>query len=221
MIKRILMLLLAAVLLLTAAACSSGTAQTLTENDDSYEDEPVEVPGYVQNLSEEDNILLNGELEGSTYTNRYFGYRLALPEGTELYRMNDNATDTSVIIPLADAVADGFGGVIYLGKISEDEDIQIFIRPRAEEELGLSEEEVTNRMIGRSWDLNRLFEVEAGPELRSFVIAGEEHPCSYSVEANDFVFVNFYFLKNEFVYDLYFSMTEAHFQELMSCLEKI
>ena len=76
---KIMTLLLAGILGISLAACGDGGAasvleasseeQTLSEEVSEEENESKEVPKAVQNLSEEKNALLNGNLKDGVYTN--------------------------------------------------------------------------------------------------------------------------------------------------------
>lgn len=75
------LILLTFVLGISMSACASGSVQSVTgseegkDADEADDDYALEVPESVQNLSEEDDLLLAGELKDGVYINNYFGYK--------------------------------------------------------------------------------------------------------------------------------------------------
>ena len=76
--KRIFALLLSMVMFFALTACSAGSVASLSGAEEESAPKGG-VPKAVLELSEEDEILLNGELKKGEYTNRYFGIRITVP----------------------------------------------------------------------------------------------------------------------------------------------
>ena len=168
---RILALLLIVVLCFTFVGCADTAASSViqavtglgaAEEDSDYQ---VEIPEAALHLSEEEEILLNGELKDGVYVNRYFGYRFTAPEGWTLVRCNDDATETTDVIPLRQGYEDGWGGLYFSADNEGSEGyISINIAALKDDEIGLSEEELVRKDIEKTWEINRMFGEERGPE---------------------------------------------------------
>lgn len=240
--SKFFVLLSACLLVINLAACSDGgAALSVAEStaaaeaaDASFETEDlsveeetyaVDIPKAVQNLSEEDDILLNGELKDGVYTNQYFGFKFSVPEGGTMIRDYDSAAETKDIIPLKKAYEEEWGGLSYSAVIPGiDGYVSIIISALKDDELGLDEEALVKKNIQDIWDINKVFDEEEGPELRTFELAGEEHPASYdSAETGDDTTTNvtFYIPKGDFQYVFYISVINADVEEIIQYFEKL
>ena len=203
---------------LVQAVTGSGTA----EEDSDFQ---VEIPEAALHLSEEEEILLNGELKDGVYVNRYFGYRFTAPEGWTLVRCNDDATETTDVIPLRQGYEDGWGGLYFSADNEGTEGyISINIAALKDDEIGLSEEELVKKNIERTWEINRMFDEERGPEYGTCVLAGEEHPMSIQVAetgAGEMLYVGLYIPKGDFKYGIYYALPNTDLEPLLALFEKI
>ena len=228
--SRIVALLLAVVLGIGLTGCSQGSVSSLldsltdTETEDS-EDYSIDPPQCVLDLSEEDDILLNGELKDGVYINRYFGIKFSVPEGGTITRLNDDATDTTEIIPMAKAYEEGWGCLYFDAEFDElDGYLSISIMALNEDSVGLSEEELVQQNIDSLWAVNASFGDEEGPEMRWTTLAGEEHPCSYQgreLENGSSISVSFNIPKGNFQYYIYIFSKNTDLEDLTALFEKI
>ena len=218
--KRFVALLLALMLILALTACGQGTAASTTETEEKYE-----VPKAATELSREDEILLNGELKKGEYTNRYFGFKVTMPEGGTLTRLNDDATESTEALSLAKAYENGEGGLIFWGEIEGfNGHFNMAIQALDEDKVGLSEEELVNAHIEEMWEINRAFGDDEKPELITVTVAGEEHPASLSItetNSGEQRYINVYFPKGDFVCSVAFSVTGGGEEPLLACFDKI
>ena len=233
-------LLLAGILGIGLTACSTGGVQSVlgtgsaeaeeahAENEDyDYEDdEPVEVPDSIKNLSREDEILLNGELKGGVYINRYFGYKLDVSGNGIIVRDYDGATSSEEILSLSQTYSEGWGGISFSATVDGiDGSISIYICPLDDDEIGLTEEALVQKHIDTIKDFNSfLGDDDEGPALEAVELAGELHPASVSrSESTDgeVVSASFYFPKNEFYYNVYVYGTDIQIEDLTKYFEKL
>ena len=222
--KRITALLLALILTLALTACSQGSAASLSGTEEETAPKG-EIPRAVMELSPEDEALLNGELKKGEYTNRYFGIRVTVPEGGKLTRLNDDATESSEIISFAEAYEKEENGLLFWAEIpGVDGYATMIIKPLDKDEIGLSEEELAKKDVEEMWDINRMFEVEGGPELVTLTLAGEEHPASLDVtqtESGEQEYACFFLPKGNFICLINISASNGGLEELIACFEKI
>lgn len=224
--SRVAALLLVGALGLSLTACGTGSPLSVlgTKTDDE-EEYTIEAPESVINLSEEDEILLNGELKDGVYINRYFGYKLSVPEGGTLVRDNDDATESTEILSLRQGYEDGWGGLSFSAEIEGiDGYVNVMIHPLDDDEIGLSEEELVKKDIDEMWEINRIFGDEEGPEFRTAVLAGEEHPISYQVmetERGESLSADFHIPKGDFEYIIFIYLTNAELEDVTKLFEKI
>ena len=189
------------------------------------EDYSMEVPPRVAALSEEEDILLNGTLKDGVYINEYFGIKLSIPEGGTLVRDNDNATESTEIIPLSKTYEEGWGQLHFTATIDGiDGFIDVCVQALADDELGLSEEELVRKHIDTMWEINALFGDDEGPDFGTALLAGEEHPMSIETaeyEDGERLYVSFYIPKGDFEYYIYLFANNAKLEDLTSCFEKL
>lgn len=185
----------------------------------------IVIPEAVLNLTEEDEILLNGELKDGVYTNRYFGIRFTAPEGWSLRRLNDDATDTAELISLREAYEQEMGGISFMA-VTEDSNgyILVIIRAQREDERGLSEEELVRQNNERIWEISKIFGEDQGPELKTAMFAGEEHPMGIQTsqtQEGEALHVSFYLPKGDFVYDVSISTPGGALEEMTALFEQL
>ena len=224
-------LLLIVLMLVSFAACSEGSAVDLDAleaatgiNDSPSEDEeyvPV-IPKAVLELSEEDDILLNGELKDGVYTNRYFGLKFTTPEGMTLSRLNDDATDTTTIIPLRQAYEDGYGGIMITTELGLEESVFIRIYAIDDDKIGFTEDELVRAQIQETNDLAVAFGLEGSAVYGTAVLAGEKHPIQIDTSEPETVSWFFHINKGAFMYDISITAPdEARAEYLISFFEKV
>ena len=188
------------------------------------EDYSLEPPQCVLDLSEEDDILLNGELKNGVYVNEYFGIKLTLPEGGTIVRENDDATESTEIIPLRQTYEDGWGCLYFSAEAEElDGYIHFSVQTLMDDEIGLSEEELVRKNIDSMWEINALFGDEGGPILSTVVLAGEEHPVA--VETGEYEGVEnftatFDIPKGDFEYHIYMYSSNLELEDLAAWFTK-
>ena len=88
----------------------------------------------------------------------------------------------------------------------------------------LSEEELVKKNIDEMWEINRIFGDDEGAELRTAVLAGEEHPVSCQIsetDRGDRLSVDFYIPKGAFEYIVFIYLTDAELEDLTKLFEKI
>lgn len=215
--------LLALVFCLSMTACGDTGIMSLRE--EKEEEHEVLIPAAVLDLTEEDEILLNGELKDGVYTNRYFGVRFTAPEGWSLSRLNDDAAETTEIFPLRKAYEEEMGGIVFMASPETfGQFILLSIRALKEDEIGLNEEEVVKANIDAVWEINRALGEERGPELGKATFIGEEHPMSIQRQETEnglSLYVSFYLPRGDFVYDVYITTPDGTLEELTALFEKI
>ena len=229
--NRIISILLAGILGIGMAACADGSAmgaagpETEAETAGEEEDYSMEVPAAVETLSEEDEILLNGELKDGVYINRYFGYKLTAPENWTLTRDNDDAVESKEIIPLAETYEEGWGG-LYFSATSEEpsERISVLITALEDDLIGADEEELIKDHIRRMTDANEALGDEGGPEPATAVLAGEEHPAAVEIEeidGDEYLSACFRIPRNGFEYQILISGKNLKLEDLTKYFEKL
>ena len=224
---RLIASVLAIVLLLGLSACGEFAAlepavQYLQEG---KEEKTIVIPEAVVNLTEEDEILLNGELKDGVYINRYFGMKLSVPEGWTLKRLNDDATESTEMIPLRQAYEDEMNGLFFTASSdSFNGYIDVYITALKDDERGLSEEELVKKYIDDIWAINKAFGDDERPEYARAMLAGEEHPVSLSrseTDAGERVFAAFSIPRGDFKYDISISAASGELEDLTGFFEKI
>lgn len=234
---RIIAALLAVLILFSLTACGEQEAISVLEqaaeeagvNLDELSgkdtDTPAEIPQCVKDLSEEEDILLNGELKDGAYNNKYFGYKFTVPEGGTLTRLNDEVTESTEIYPLSRAYEQEQGGLLFWADIPNiDGYLYIIVSAMNEDEVGLSEEELVKKHIEDVWEINKAFDEDNGPSLGTAVIAGEKHPISIQVSqtnTGEQFFIGFTIPKGNFRYDVTISVTNGDYQPLLDLFERI
>ena len=222
--KRIFALLLSMVMFFALTACSAGSVAGLSDAEEESAPKGG-VPKAVLELSEEDEILLNGELKKGEYTNRYFGIRITVPEGGTLTRVNDEATESTQIISLAESYEKEENGLFFWAEIpGVDGYAAVIIKALEEDQVGMSEEELAQKDVEDIWEINSRFEVEGGPEVTTMTLAGEEHPASLNItqtESGEQKFACFFLPKGNFICLIDFSATGGGLEDLMACVERI
>ncbi len=241
--KKLLVILLALCVIFALAACGETDVQSVLESvpeaqgmiEDvqemvdgflSGEDgNEIVIPDSVLALSEEDEILLNGELKDGVYTNRYFGFRFTSPEDWTMKRDNDEAADPTDIIHFKDAFEEQWNCISFtsMGE-SYDENVSIVIVPLKDDEKGMSEEELVEKHIEDMWEINRAFGDDEGPELDSCVLAGEEHPVSRSDSetiSGQKHYYSFFLPKSDFQCEIRISTYETPVEDYANCFVKL
>lgn len=215
---------LALVLCLSMTACGDTSIMSLGGGD-KEEEHKVEIPAAVLDLSEEDEILLNGELKDGVYTNYYFGIRFTTPEGWSISRLNDEAEDTTKILSLREAYEEEMGGISFMAAPeSFGQYIILSIRALRDDELGLSEEEVVKRNNERIWEINKILGEDRGPELGTAMFAGKEHPMGIQTsetKEGEILYVSFYLPKGDFVCDISISTPNGTLEQMTALFEKL
>ena len=238
------LILLTFVLGISMSACASGSVQSVTgseegkeadEADEADDDYALEVPESVQNLSEEDDLLLAGELKDGVYINNYFGYKLSVPEGGTIIRDNDDALSTNEFLPLSKTYEDGWGGWSYSAEIAGvDGSITVFITALSDDEAGLTEKELVEKHVKAYQEIDKLLGddedvdgdgtgSEEGPKNTTVILAGEEHPASVDisrVDGNDYLSACLYIPKGDFEYIIYLSGPDLKPEDLTKYFEK-
>ncbi len=217
--------LLALVLCLSLTACGdSGVMSVLAEEKEEAKPE-VEIPAAVLSLTEEDEILLNGELKNGVYTNRYFGIRFTAPDGWSVSRLNDDAEETTEFFSLRRAYEEDMGGISFMANPeSFDRYVILSIRALRDDELGLNEEELVRRNNDRIWEINKLFGEDRGPALETAMFAGEEHPMAFQISDTvdgETLYVSFYLPRGDFVCDISISAPNGTLEQMTALFEKI
>ncbi|MBO6040615.1 MAG: hypothetical protein J6P58_05345 [Oscillospiraceae bacterium] len=173
----------------------------------------------------EDEILLNGELKDGVYINRYFGIKLSVPEGWTLTRLNDDATESTEMIPMRQVYEEEMNGLFFTASSDSFKGyIDVYITALKDGERGLNEEELIRKNIEDMWEINRLFGDDEGPEYATAMLVGEEHPVSVSVsesEAGEQLFAVFAIPKGDFKYEISISAANARLEDLTGFFEKI
>lgn len=189
------------------------------------EENTIVIPEAVLKLSEEDEILLNGELKDGVYINRYFGIKLSVPEGWTLTRLNDDATESTEMIPMRQVYEEEMNGLFFTASSDSFKGyIDVYITALKDGERGLNEEELIRKNIEDMWEINRLFGDDEGPEYATAMLVGEEHPVSVSVsesEAGEQLFAVFAIPKGDFKYEISISAANARLEDLTGFFEKI
>ena len=226
--------LLALLLMLSLAACGETEVASVLEQaaeagislgePGEEDDTPGEVPQCVQDLSEEENALLNGEWKDGVYLNEYFGYRFTLPEGGTMTRLHDEATEWTEPVSLAACYEGKEGGLIFMADIPDlDGFVMIGIQARKDDEFGLDEEALVEKNIRDIWQMNQLFGEDRGPELGTAVFAGEEHPAAIQtseISSGTQNMIDLYIPKGDFLYLVTVTVNNGDWEPLLALFEK-
>ena len=229
--KRFIILLLTGMLLLSLAACGGASVQSVlpaenvtvpdADNVTDEEDYTPVIPEAVLSLTEEEDILLNGELKDGVYINRYFGLKFTAPEGFSLSRLNDDATESTEIIPLRKTYEDGLRGIMITTDLGLPETVFINVYAADEDQIGFSEEELVRAKIQETNELVTSFGLEEGSEYSTAVLAGEEHPIQLSTSDPGCIDVYFHIIKDGFIFQISVSAPdEEGIAYLLSFFEK-
>ena len=229
--KRFIILLLTGMLLLSLAACGGAFVQSVlpaenvtvpdADNVTDEEDYTPVIPEAVLSLTEEEDILLNGELKDGVYINRYFGLKFTAPEGFSLSRLNDDATESTEIIPLRKTYEDGLRGIMITTDLGLPETVFINVYAADEDQIGFSEEELVRAKIQETNELVTSFGLEEGSEYSTAVLAGEEHPIQLSTSDPECIDVYFHIIKDGFIFQISVSAPdEEGIAYLLSFFEK-
>lgn len=223
---KVLAIILAGVFVLGLSACGDSAVESVLDDlGDAGENEEyvVEVPDSVLNLSEEEDILLCGELKDGVYTNNYFGYKCKAPAGSKLAFDMDEETGSSGSISFKKAYEEGWGGISLSADLEMGTRFGVNVTPLNTDEIGLSEEELVKKHIQTMWDFNASFGDEDGPEYEIIQLAGEEHPASVTrTETEDGlkIYYSFYIPKEDFVFGISVFGTEEQVEEYIKCFDK-
>ena len=226
--SKILAIILTGVFVLSLSACGDSAVESVLDDPDVFgsaeeEEYVVEVPASILNLSEEDDILLCGELKDGVYTNDYFGYKCKAPAGSKFVYDAEEEIGSSGTVSMKQAYEDGWGGVSLSADLEMGTRFAISIIPLNEDETGLSEEELVKQHIQTMWDFNASLGDEDGPEFETILLAGEEHPASVTRTETDEglrVYDSFYIPKGDFLFGISVFGTEEQVEEYIKCIEK-
>ncbi len=233
---KIMTLLLAGILGISLAACGDGgaasvleassEAQTLSEEVSEEENESKEVPKAVQNLSEEKNALLNGNLKDGVYTNEFFGYKVTAPDGATFVRYNDEAAETKEPLSISEGYAEGWGGIYYSCSIDELYTcFSVVVGSVKDDETGLNEKELVERKMENLRETYQLLGDDKEEMICDTVaLGGEEHPAimhSSETEKGEQECIEFYILKDDFVLNITIYATGGKMEDLLKCFEKL
>lgn len=231
---RVAAALLAVLLMLGLAACEDTEVASVLEQaaeagislgePDEGDDAPGEVPQCVQNLSKEENDLLNGEWKDGAYVNHYFGYRFTLPEGGKLTRLHDEATEWTEPVSLAKCYEEEEGGLLFWADIPDvDGYIMIGVQALKDDEMGLDEEGLVKKNIEDIWEINKLFGEDRGPELETVVFAGEEHHAAIEeseISSGTQKSIDFFIPKGDFKFMVTISVNNGDWEPLLALFDK-
>lgn len=233
--KKTVVMILALCMLFALAACGEGAVQNVIDSaaeakeiigealSGSGEKQEIVIPDAVLALSEEDEVLLNGELRDAVYTNKAFGFRFTAPEGWTITRDNDDAANPTDIIHFKDAFEEEWNCISYTAMgDSYDESVMIVILPDKEEEIGLDETGLVNSHIESIWEINRILGEETGPAFGTAMLIGEEHPMSWQENGDGGGFSYSFFLP-EGDFQCWISITTAGtpLEVFTNCFEKV
>ncbi len=229
--SKILAIILSGVFVLSLTACGDSAVESVLDDLDDFgsggEEYVVEVPASILNLSEEDDILLCGELKDGVYTNNYFGYKCKAPAGSTLAFDTDDEDDSSEGISMKKAYEDGWGGISLSADLEMGTRFGISITPLNEDEIGLSEEELVKKHIQDIKDFSAALgdeDDEDGPEYETILLAGEEHPVSVTRTETEEdglkIYESFYIPKGDFLFGISLFGTEEQVEEYIKCFEK-
>lgn len=235
---KIMLLLLTVVIGISLPACgdggaesvlgtSSGTPEASSETEESSEEEEsvVEVPKAAQNLSEEENALLNGNLKDGVYTNEYFGYKVTAPDGAAFVRLNDDAAETKEPISISEGYAEGFGGIYYSCNIDEYYTyFSVLVAPLKDDETGCSEKELVEKNIESLRETYKALGDDTDLEYDTVILSGEEHPAirrSSETNKGEQDNVDFFIPKDGFELNITVYATDGKLEDVLKCFEKL
>lgn len=239
--KKLLVFLLAGLLCGSLSACTGNAApktetssetknvsETKTDSGKSTGGKKVpsySVPQIIKDLSAEEEAAIVGMLKGSVYENKYFGFRLTVPEGWTLDAID---FDDSSVNPmsLTEMTGKGYSGSYFTAFKGDDpREIQILIADCQKEYQGLDEKAFVEKQHREMYEMYEEFGiVEDLPEIKEVTFAGEEHPAVYTeYEGSEYEMENyeFFFPKNGFYAKISVMVKEGQPEELFSFLEKI
>ena len=238
--KKIFAMILMLCMILVLVACGESAAQSvldvsaeaqevlgeaqglLGENGDEEKHEIV-IPDAVLALSEEDEILLNGELRDGVYTNTYFGFRFTTPEGWTLTRINDDATDPTEPVSFRQAYEEDDNGLMFMAMGNNtDEYLTIVITALDNDEKGLGEEELVRQNMEDLKDIYLAFGDEIEADYGTRVLAGEEHLMAhYDSEGGKQHFFSFYVPQGDFKLDICITTAMTDPEDYLKLFEKV
>lgn len=243
--SKIITLLLALVLGTSLCACGDGGAESVleassgtpeavsetpeasseTEESSEEDDYSVEVPKAAQNLSEEENALLNGKLKDGVYTNEYFGYKVTAPDGAAFVRLNDDAAETKEPVSISEGYAEGFGGIYYSCNIDEYYTyFSILVAPLKDDETGCSEKELVEKNLESLGEVYKALGDDADLEYGTVVLAGEKHPAilrSSETDKGVQESVDIFIPKDDFELNITVYATDGKLEDVLKCFEKL
>lgn len=238
--KKIFAMILALYMIFALAACGEGAAQSvldaaaeaqevLSEAQDLFgesgeeEEHEIVIPDAVLALSEEEEVLLNGELKDNVYTNKYFGFRFTAPEGWTLIRLNDDATDPTKPVSFRQAYEEEQNGIMFMASgEGMSEYLTIIITALDDDEKGLSEEELVRQNIEDIKEIYQAFGDEIEAEYTTRTLAGEEHPMGhYDSESGESHYFSFYIPQGDFELDISITTATTDLEEYLKLFEKV
>lgn len=220
---KLISILLIIMVCFSLAACGDDAAKSAVDDADDSVTEEQTIPEAVLNLSEEEDILLSGELKDGVYTNNYFGYKCQAPAGSKFAFDIDEETGSSETVSFRKAYEEGWGGISLSANLETGTRFGVSVTPLNADEIGLSEEELVKKHIQSMWDFNASLGDEDGPEYETIQLAGEEHPASVTrTETEDGlkIYYSFYIPKEDFVFGISVFGTEEQVKEYIKCFEK-
>lgn len=220
---KILALLLLVVFCFSLAACNNSDLESVLDDiitgSGMEEDETLEIPDSVTNISEDDDKALTGTLTADSYINPYFGLKINKPEGATLESVFDDGTDR---MSFSQSYSEGYPGV-FIHLVADDGSISCSIEAITEKEKGKSEEDFVQDKVSMENGMNEGLGITSDITTETISIAGEEHPVFielYSDEDGSSKTINAYLLKGDFKCSLSIYASQEKFDEMFGLIEK-
>lgn len=233
---KFLLFFIISVFCISMTACGSSEAKSVASDGSpestpaaselsSDEEDSYEIPASVLNLTKEEDILLTGVLDGSTYTNEYFGYSLTAPEGWTLSSLNEPGEDGK-LMRFSQTYTDGFFGILIDAESADASDrISVNVYELEEDEIGLSEDELISKNWEFSKKLNEEMETEDLSKVETVQFAGEDHPAIVETftgdDGKERLSVHCAVPKGDFEYSISFLAVNCPLEELLKCVKPV
>ncbi len=220
---KILALLLLVVFCFSLAACNNSDLESVLDDiitgSGMEEEDPIEIPDSVTNISEEDDKALTGTLTEDSYINPFFGLKINKPEGATLESLFDDGTD---LMPFSQTYSEGYAGV-YIHLMGDAGSISCTIQALTAAEEGKSEKALVQDKLALENSMNEGLGITSDLKMETLMIAGEEHPVfieDYSDEDGTSKTINAFLLKGDFKCSLSIYASQEKFDEMFGLIEK-
>ena len=221
--KIIIALLLVGVFCFSLTACGDDDVESvLDDTDETVEEEQIEIPDAIKNLSPEDDKALTGVLTEDSYTNEYFGIKFNKVKGGTIKSLMDEGTD---LTPLSETYENGNDSIMIRSATDDNEkSYSAMISALSANDLGKSEEDLIKSKEDFEKKVNEELESDTKCSVESLSIAGEEHPAYIEVrddEGRNVKNATVFIVKGDFECLISINADVEEFDDILKLFEKI